>query len=155
MLEVGNGGMTDEEYRTHFSMWALMAAPLIAGTDLRNMSQATKDILTAPEVIAIDQDPLGVQGAQVSPIIGQNQPEIWSKTLAGANARAVALLNRTAETLSITVKWADVGLPAGKATVRDLWDRADRGVFADSYTASVPSHGVVLVKIVSAEGAAP
>jgi alpha-galactosidase len=152
MLEVGNGGMTDTEYRTHFSMWALMAAPLFAGNDLRNMSQATKDILTAPEVIAVDQDPLGVQGKQISKLTGVNQPEVWAKPLSGANTYAVALLNRSEAPVDITVMWSDIGLPAGPATVHDLWDRADRGVFTDRYTANVPPHGVALVKIVSTGG---
>jgi len=62
MLEVGNGGMTDTEYQSHFSLWAIMAAPLIAGNDIRSMSAATKNVLTNADVIAVDQDPLGAQG---------------------------------------------------------------------------------------------
>ncbi|MBN1810985.1 MAG: hypothetical protein JXA14_04035 [Anaerolineae bacterium] len=125
MLQVGNGGMTDVEYRTHFSMWALMAAPLIAGNDLRNMSQETRDILTAPEVIAVNQDPLGIQGARVTyrpPFL-----QVWSKPLTGTNARAVALLNRSDEAANIIVNWSDVGLPSGPAAVRDLWERVNVG----------------------------
>ncbi|MGB7537110.1 MAG: glycoside hydrolase family 27 protein [Anaerolineales bacterium] len=151
MLEVGNGGLTDTEYRSHFTMWALMAAPLIAGNDLRDMSQATIDILTAPEVIAVNQDPLGRQGMLVGNIEGTTKPEVWSKILSGDNVQAVALLNRSSQTADISVTWADLGLPDGPATVRDLWLRADRGTFPSGYTVRVPSHGVVLIRVASVE----
>ena len=100
MLEVGNGGMTDTEYRAHFSMWAIMAAPLISGNDLTTMSSATVAILTAPEVLAVDQDALGVQGTRV---VDNGDLEVWAKTLSGTNTKAVALLNRSGSTASITV----------------------------------------------------
>jgi alpha-galactosidase len=155
MLEVGNGGMTDAEYRAHFTMWALMAAPLIAGNDLRNMSQATIDILTAPEVVAVNQDPLGRQGMLVGNIEGTKKPEVWSKILFGNNVQAVALLNRSDQTADISVQWVDLGLPDGPATVRDLWLRSDLGAFPSGYTASVPSYGVVLIRVASVEGNIP
>jgi alpha-galactosidase len=147
MLEVGNGGMTEVEYRTHFTMWAFMAAPLIAGNDLRDMDQSTLDILTAPEVIAIDQDPLGVQGRRITP--SAQDLQVWSKVLSGTDARAVALLNLSDSPADIKVTWSQIGLPAGEMAVRDLWARLDLGSFADGYTTSVPAHGVVLVKVVS------
>ena len=149
MLEVGNGGMTDVEYRTHFSLWAIMAAPIIAGNDLRDMSQATRDILTAPEVIAVDQDALGVQGTLISQPNSKDGLEVWSKPLSGTDTVAVMLLNRSEQAANISANWSDLGLPYGPALVRDLWDRADRGLFTNSYSANVPAHGVVLVKIVS------
>jgi alpha-galactosidase len=156
MLEVGNGGMTDLEYRTHFSMWAIMAAPLIAGNDLRTMSPATRAILTAPEVIAVDQDPLGVQGKRVTPYTGPAKPQVWAKPLSGVHTWAVALLNRSEAPADLTVHWSDIDLPAGPAAVRDLWARADLGLFHDSYTAEgVPAHGVVLIKVVSAGQGSP
>jgi alpha-galactosidase len=148
MMEVGNG-LTDTEGRSHFSMWAIMAAPLIAGNDLRNMSAATKATLTNSEVVAVDQDPMGVQGRLVaSP--GANL-QVWSRTLSGTNVRAVALLNRNdTGTASITVQWSTLGIPAGAAAVRDLWSHTDLGSFTASYTAaSVPSHGVVMLKVTS------
>jgi len=149
MLEVGNGGMTDTEYKTHFTLWALMAAPLIAGNDLRNMSESTRDILTAPEVIAINQDELGYQGKRVAGYPKSHQ--VWAKVLWGENVRAVALFNSTEEPADITVHWDKIGLPAGSAKVRDLWERVDLGEFFDAFTATnIPPHGVVLVKIVSA-----
>jgi len=148
MLEVGNG-LNDGEGRAHFSMWAIMAAPLITGNDLTEMSATTLDTLTNPEVIAVDQDPLGQQGRVVA-TPGPNL-EVWSKELTGTNTRAVALFNRGGGSADITVQWSDIGLPAGAATARDLWAQQDLGSFSGSYTAQdVPSHGVVMLKIVSA-----
>lgn len=145
MLEVGNGSLTDNENRAHFSLWAMFAAPLIAGNDLTTMPAATKAILTNPEVIAVDQDPLGNQAKVVA--TPQSGLQVWSKTLSDSKARAVALFNRNASAASITVKFADVAL-SGQVAVRDLWQKTDLGSFSDSYTAtSVPSHGVVLLRL--------
>jgi alpha-galactosidase len=148
MMEVGNG-LTDVEGRAHFSMWAILAAPLIAGNDLRSMTAATRTTLTNSEVIAVDQDALGVQGRLVATPAANLQ--IWSKTLAGTNTRAVALLNRNATgTASITASWSALGIPAGAATVRDLWTHTDLGSFSGAYTAAaVPAHGVVMLKVTS------
>jgi len=147
MLEVGNG-LNDVEGRAHFSMWAIMAAPLITGNDLTKMSGATKATLTNAEVIAVDQDSLGKQGRVVA-TPGTNL-EVWSKEMSGSNTRAVALFNRGTASASITVQWSQIGLPAGAASVRDLWAAKDLGAATGSYTAtSVPSHSVVLLKIVS------
>lgn len=149
MLEVGNGGMTTTEYQAHFSMWCIMAAPLMAGNDLRNMSQETINILTNTEVIAVDQDPAGIQGTRV---VDNGDLEVWCKPLGSAtgNTKAVALFNRSGSAATITVNWSDIGL-SGSATVRDLWAKADRGVYSGSYSASVPSHGVVMLKITGFE----
>jgi alpha-galactosidase len=144
MLEVGNGGMTDTEYRAHFSLWAMMAAPLIAGNDLATMSDASREILTNPEVIAVDQDALGLQGV---PVRIDGLLEVWAKPLNESGARAVILFNRSASPQDITVHIADLGLGAGDPSVRDLWEHADRDTFSESYTASVPSHGVVMLKV--------
>jgi len=125
-----------------------MAAPLITGNDLSTMSATTKAILTNKEVIAVDQDPLGKQGRVVAGN-GTNQ-EVWSKELSGTNVRAVALFNRGSSSASITVRWSQLGLPAGGATVRDLWAAKDLGSFTDAYTANnVASHDVVMLKVVS------
>jgi hypothetical protein len=130
-------------------MWAILAAPLIAGNDLRSMSAATRTTLTNTEVIAVDQDPLGMQGRLVATPAANLQ--IWSRTLTGTNTRAVALLNRNATgTASITAPWSALGIPAGAATVRDLWTHTDLGSFNGSYTAAaVPAHGVVMLKVTS------
>jgi len=146
MLEVGNGKMSDVEYRAHFSLWAIMAAPLIAGNDLRTMSQETKDILMNSEVIAVDQDAGGKQGTKVH---AEGGLEIWAKSLKQKNAVAVVLFNRNEAAANITCKWSDVGLAPGKAKVRDLWAHTDRGIFEGNYKSNVPSHGVVMIKVVS------
>jgi alpha-galactosidase len=140
MLEIGNGGMTGDEYRTHMSLWSILAAPLLAGNDLSQMTPADLAILTNREVIAVDQDKLGKQGARVS----QNGDlEVWTKPLAGG-AIAVGLFNRGPQTASMTVQWTDLGLKSNPK-VRDLW--AHRNVRAPgSYTVQVPSHGVVMLR---------
>jgi alpha-galactosidase len=144
MLEVGNGGMTREEYRAHFSMWAMFSAPLLAGNDISNMTPDTKEILLNKEVIAIDQDPLGQQGRRVKKT---GDLEVWSKQL-NDGGRAVALLNRGATAAKISVAWSDVGYPnALTASVRDLWAAKDLPKQHGSYAAEVPSHGVVMVTV--------
>jgi alpha-galactosidase len=142
MLEIGNGGMSDTEYRTHMSLWAMLAAPLLAGNDLRNMSPATLEILTNKEVIAIDQDKVGVQAKQVWK---SGDQEIWTRSLSGG-ATAMAIFNRGKDEAKITVKWADLGL-SKKKTVRDLWLHQDLNTVGDEYVAPVSGHGVVLLRV--------
>jgi len=145
MLEVGNGGMTADEYRVHFSLWAIMAAPLIAGNDIRTMPDSIREILVNREVIAVDQDSLGVQGIVVS----QPSPDlqVWVKLLSDGS-QAVALVNRSGTIADIAVGWSSLGLPTGTtASVRDLWARSDRGLHSDRFAAAVPPHGVVMVRI--------
>jgi alpha-galactosidase len=144
MLEVGNGGLTTAESRAHFSFWALLAAPLMAGNDLRAMSAETREILTNREVIAVDQDPLGMQGRKVR----DNGPqEVWMKPLADGS-RAVILFNRGTEAGDIAVSWEEIGLaPAGQALVRDLWKKADAGSFRGRFEAKAAPHDVVMVRI--------
>jgi len=144
MLEVGNSGLTTTENRAHFSMWALLAAPLLAGNDIEHMSADTKEILLNKEVIAIDQDALGQQGRRVKKT---GDLEVWSKQLADGG-RAVALLNRSKETAKIDVAWSDIGYPNSvSASVRDLWAKKDVGRKTGGYSAEVPSHGVVMVRV--------
>jgi len=144
MLEVGNGGMTTTEYRSHFSLWCLLAAPLIAGNDIRSMSPEIAEILTNKEVIAVDQDQQGLQGRRVK---REGDLEVWAKQLADGS-RAVALLNRGATETKISVSWGDIGYPDYlPASVCDLWARKDLGTSTGSFSASVASHGVVMVKI--------
>jgi len=142
MLEIGNGGMNDTEYRTHMSLWSLLAAPLLAGNDLRSMAPDILDILTNKEAIAIDQDPLGRQAVRVSK---EGDVEVWARPLADGG-HAVGLFNRGADTARVTAKWQDIGV-TGPRKVRDLWEHADRGEGNDAFWADVPSHGVVLVKL--------
>jgi alpha-galactosidase len=142
MLEIGNGGMTDTEYRTHMSLWSLLAAPLLAGNDLREMSPPVLEILTNKEVIAVDQDPLGKQATRVAK---DGDLEVWSRPLTDG-AFAVGLFNRGASSSKVTARWTDIGV-TGKARVHDLWAHADRGEVADEFSADVPSHGVVMIKV--------
>jgi alpha-galactosidase len=142
MLEVGNQGMNYEEQKTHFSMWALMAAPLMAGNDLTQMSEETKSILLNREVIAVDQDAMGKAGDRV----WQEGPlEVWAKPLSGGEV-AVGLVNQTTSATHVTVRLADVGV-SGEAQARDLWEHKDLGTVRGSYTAVVPGHGIVMLRL--------
>lgn len=144
MLQIGNGGMTLEEYRTHFSLWAMMAAPLMAGNDLANMTPEIHAILTNREVIAVDQDALGSAGGRTSK---DGDREVWSRRLADGG-RAVILLNRGSEAQTISVDWETLGLPAdARLNVRDLWAHRDLPAARGSFSAEVPAHGVVMVTL--------
>ncbi|HYC94556.1 MAG TPA: glycoside hydrolase family 27 protein [Sphingomicrobium sp.] len=144
MLEVGNGGMSPTEYRSHFSLWAMMAAPLIAGNDIANMDAATREILTNKEVIAVDQDRLGVQGRRVWK---DGDREVWVKPLTGGG-RAVLLFNRGEAPADIRFEWGQLGYPGKlKAAVRDLWAHRDLGQRAGTFSATVEPHGVVMLKV--------
>jgi alpha-galactosidase len=142
MLEVGNGGMNHIEYVAHMSLWALLAAPLLAGNDLSSMTPETLGILTNREVIAIDQDAKGVQGRRIA----QEGPlEVWAKSLADGRV-AVGLFNRGESANPITLSFKDIGVQ-GLAKARDLWQGKDVGSFSESYTEEVPRHGAVLVRV--------
>jgi len=142
MLEVGNGGMNEDEYRTHMSLWAMLAAPLIAGNDLTKMTPYTVEMLTNREVIAVDQDRLGKQGFRVA----QEGPfEVWMKPMADGS-KVVGLFNRQRTIESITVDFSQIGIK-GQALVRELWLKKDLGTYTSNFSAYVPAHGVVLVRI--------
>jgi alpha-galactosidase len=144
MLEVGNGGMTDNEYRSHFSLWAILTAPLIAGNDLRDMRPAIREILTNKEVIAVDQDALGRQGQRVWK---SGDAEVWSKQMSDGS-RAVVLLNRGTSEQEIGVDWKDLGYPEHiRASIRNLWQHTDEGNFTKRYSAAVPSHAVTMITV--------
>jgi len=142
MLLVGLGKITDDESRTQVSLWSLLAAPLIASADLRKISSASLAILSNPEIIAVDQDPAGVQGHRIA----QEGPlDIWMKPLADGS-KAVGLFNRGEDAAPITVYFKDAGV-GESATLRDLWTRKDLGIFKDSFTVEVPMHGVVMIRM--------
>ncbi|MFS8197561.1 NPCBM/NEW2 domain-containing protein [Streptomyces sp. CWNU-52B] len=142
MLEVGNGGMTDTEYRSHFSMWSIMAAPLLIGSDLRTASDATFEILDNKEVIAVDQDPLGRQGEVLSSEGGR---WVVAKEMRDGS-RAVALFNETGSPQRIETTARAVGLPDADAyALRDLWQHRSYNT-AGTISATVPAHGTVLVR---------
>jgi alpha-galactosidase len=144
MLEVGNGGMTDVEYRSHFSLWALLAAPLIAGNDLRTMRPEIHDILTNKEVIAVDQDALGREGERVAK---NGDLEVWAKQLKDGS-RAVILLNRGRD------RAADHRELGGSRLSQHRQRFGARPVAAQGsgkvhgkFSATVASHGVVMVAV--------
>ncbi|KAL2526795.1 Alpha-galactosidase 3 [Abeliophyllum distichum] len=121
MLEVGNGGMTYQEYRAHFSIWALMKAPLLVGCDVRNMTAETFEIISNEEVIAVNQDALGVQGRKVLAYGPEGCYQIWAGPLS-RHRLAVALWNRCSKIATITAKWDSIGLESSiSVSVRDLW----------------------------------
>jgi alpha-galactosidase len=147
MLEVGNGGMNEEEYRTHISLWALLAAPLLAGNDLSAMTPATTALLTNREVIAIDQDPRGIQGERVwvkGPL------EVWVKPLAKGSS-AVGFFNRADEAgeLEARVPLGELGFHGG-ARGHDVWKNRDVGMLPDTVSVKIPAHGVVLLTVTPA-----
>jgi alpha-galactosidase len=142
MLEVGNGGMTATEYRTHISLWAILASPLIAGHDPRSMTRDTIELLTNREVIAVDQDPLGRQGHRISK---HGELEVWARPLQ-SGAWAVGLFNRSSAEAKVSVRWAELKLSPAQP-VRDLWAHRDLGEITEGYSAAVPSHGVVMIKV--------
>jgi alpha-galactosidase len=141
-LEVGNGGLSPDEERTHFSLWAMLAAPLIAGNDLTHMSDETRNILLNREIIAVDQDALGKEGDRAW---AAGPLEVWTKPLAG-NALAVALFNRTTGAVRMTLHLKYVGWQ-GPAAARDLWTHDDLGVISGEKTFTVPGHGVVMLRL--------
>ncbi|MEU2285286.1 ricin-type beta-trefoil lectin domain protein [Streptomyces sp. NPDC013178] len=148
MLMVGMDGFTAAQNRTHMNLWAVSGAPLLAGNNLATMTTETANILKNPEVIAVDQDPRGLQGVKVAEDTAGAQ--VYGKVLAGTGKRAVVLLNRTSAAQNITVRWSDLGLTNASATVRDLWARADVGTYGTSYTANVPAGGSVMLTVTGA-----
>jgi alpha-galactosidase len=142
MLEIGNGAMSETEYKTHMSLWCMLAAPLLAGNDLRSMSPEILAILTNREVIAVNQDKLGKQGKQVWK---SGDQEAWTRSLS-AGAQAVAIFNRATEPAKITVKWADLGI-SGKWKMRDLWLHQNIEWPGAEYSVTVPGHGVMMLRL--------
>jgi alpha-galactosidase len=151
MLEIGNGGLSEDESRAHMSLWAIAAAPLIAGNDVRSMTDSSRDaqiaheVLLNTDVIAVDQDALGIQARMVS--APRSDLQVWSRPLADGS-RAVVLLNRASVPSRINASWGRIGISARGATrVRNLWTHKDSTVTGDSYSAQVPPHGVVMVRV--------
>jgi alpha-galactosidase len=142
MLEVGNDRMDAVEDKCHMSLWAMLAAPLLAGNDIRSMSDDTKEILLNKELIAIDQDKLGRQGTRVTK---DGRTETWMKPLSNGDM-AVAMFNRDDRDQLMIVKWSDLGI-TGKHEVRDVWHHADRGRIKDLFEAEVSSHGAVVIRV--------
>lgn len=156
MLEVGNGVLTPGEDRAHFTMWAMIAAPLIAGNDLRNMTKETTEVLTNKEVIALNQDKLGIQGFKIS---AQDGLEIWAKPLSNGDW-GICFLNRSDKTQKVNFNWAkqkiyddinklDASLGTNTYTIKNLWDKNDKGktTTKKAFIAEVPSHDVIALRL--------
>ena len=152
MLMVGMTGLTAAQNRTHMALWAISGAPLLAGNNLSTMTAESAAILKNPEVVAVDQDPRGLQGVEVAEDVTGAQ--VYGKVLSGTGKRAAVLLNRTSSAQNITVRWADLGLTNASATVRDLWSRTNIGSYATGYTTSVPAGGSVMLTITGGTEAA-
>jgi len=142
MLEVGNGGMKPDEYRMHMSLWALLAAPLLAGNDLTKMTPDTISLLTNREVIAIDQDPGGIQGERIS---AEGPMEVWARPLADGS-KAVGLFNRHHLPMEVRIDFRQIGFN-GRVKLRDVWSGSDLGTAEGEYHATVPAHGVLLLRV--------
>jgi alpha-galactosidase len=146
MLEVGNGSLTEDENRAHFSMWCILAAPLILGNDPSGMSSVIKDIVANKEAIAINQDSLGLQGARIKKTGDQ---EAWVKPLQNGD-KAVALFNRGAANATMTVNWTDSLInwsASTKVAVRNIWAHKDSLGVTNGFTINVGSHAVVLLRL--------
>ena len=144
MLQVGRG-MTYDEDKSHFSMWSMMASPLLLGNDLTTMSDETLEIVSNKEMIDINQDVAGLQATKVKKT---GDKEVWVKPLGSKNGneKAVAFFNRGSTAADITASLQDIGLTSIE-TVRDVWDHVDIEPFEDSYTVNVPAHGIVVLRV--------
>lgn len=137
MLEVGNGGMTTEEYRAHFSIWALAKAPLLVGCNIQAMDNTTYELISNSEVIAVNQDKLGVQGKKVK---SNNDLEVWAGPLS-KNKVAVVLWNRSSSNATVTASWSDIGLePETIVDARDLWEHSTQSLVSGEISADLDSH---------------
>ncbi|MFB8443490.1 glycoside hydrolase family 27 protein [Streptomyces niveus] len=148
-LEDGSYELTEEESTTQLVMWAVMGSPLVMGSDPRTLPQSMIDTLRNPEIIAVDQDPLAIQGVRVAT---DATGDVYSKTLKGAGKRAVVLLNRSDKAAARTVTFADAGL-TGDVAVRDVRARAGRGSHSGSYTVTVPAHGTAFLTLAGRDDA--
>jgi alpha-galactosidase len=143
MLEVGNGQLTYNESVAHFSLWSIMKSPLIIGCDLTTVTNETLTILTNSEVIAVNQDPLGIQGHRVN--VNGNS-EVWSGQLENGKYAGILFNRDNVTTVSITAQWSDLGLPNNSNyTVRDLWAHKNLGSFTNSFTATISPHSLLMI----------
>jgi alpha-galactosidase len=144
MLEVGNGSLTADEQRTHMTLWAILAAPLLAGNDLRSMTPEVKSILLNREVIAVDQDPLGKQGTRA---LKTGRNEIWTKPMQDGST-VIGLFNRDAKSDTVEFGWHQVRLLTAPRRMRDIWRHEDVPVKSgDRLSMRVPGHGVILLRV--------
>jgi hypothetical protein len=141
MLQVGRGMSYDED-KAHFTMWCMLNSPLLAGNDLRSMSKQTLEILTNKEVIALNQDPGLVQGKR---LFKENNIEVWMKPLGNGDTKAIAILNRGADT-TFTLTGAKAGINKNNK-LRDLWLHKELGKMGNGKTFTILKHGIVALKV--------
>lgn len=142
MLEIGNGALTVEESKSQMSLWAMLAAPLMAGNDLRNMDETTKMILTNHEVIEIDQDPLGKSAKKA---IDDGEFEVFVKSLAN-NEFSVCFFNRENKEVEIDFDWKRIDISANYQ-IRDLWQHKDIGKTNKNFKSKIAEHGIVHLRL--------
>ncbi len=152
MLEVGNAGLTSSEMRAHFSVWSILSAPLIAGNDLTTMTDEAREILTNSRVIALNQDPLGLQAALVR---REGDVEILAKPLADCGGRAVVLWNRGEASSDVALSLEELWLDRENAIVHDLWSDVARDVGPDGFDVTVPAHDAVALRVTGREPPLP
>lgn len=148
MMVLGMPGSSEEDNRTHMSLWAISGAPLIVGADLTKLTAQEFSILNNADVIAVQHDALGLQCVKVSDDAGL---QVWAKPLAETGRRAIVLLNRTDSAAPISVFWNQLGLAAGRAKVRDVWAHKDLGLYVSSYKVTVPAHNVAMFVVYGAD----
>jgi alpha-galactosidase len=142
MLEVGNGGMSQDEYRTHLTLWAILSAPLLLGNDTRTMTGDTLELLANREVIAIDQDPAGMQGHRART---QGSVEIWTKPLADGSL-AWAAFNRSNASSDVRVNWSDF-CKGSVSKIRDIWRSTELPATTGNFSTTLPPHGTILLRL--------
>jgi alpha-galactosidase len=152
MLEIGNGSLTAGEQRVQFSVWSILAAPLFAGNDLSLMSDATRSVLTNVDVIALDQDPLGLQGALVR---SEGEVDILAKPLAACGARGVVLWNRGTTAARVALSWSEIWLANGPVVAVDLWQRTEISTSPEGVVVEVPPHDAVAMRVTGSEPPLP
>lgn len=145
MMQIGRGNFSEDEEKGHFGLWCIMNSPLMIGCDLRTIPQRTLDVITNKEVIAINQDILGIQ-AQVVKRDGKRFVLAKQIEVANGKIRAVALFNGSNNPSTMSINFNDIQL-SGKVKVRDLWAKADIGEFIENYTTTIPAHGIAMLRL--------
>jgi alpha-galactosidase len=147
MLEVGNGDLTSEQSRAHFALWSMLAAPLMAGNDLRTMSDEVREILTAPEIVAIDQDPAGQQARRIR---HDGDIDIWMRPLGSNGERVIAVLNRGPAAREAHVALEDLQVaPRANVRVRNAWKRADVGEAEREIVIATTPNSATVLRLIS------
>lgn len=131
----------DEQY-THISLWCLLNSPLLIGCDMSQLDDFTLNLLSNDEVLAVNQDILGIQA---SPKIQKSTHQVWMKEM--EDGHAIGIFNTSDEDTTLSITWSELGLSKDKFPVRDLWRQKDLGIFEKNFSTLVPTHGVVLIKL--------